>query len=90
MEEKEEKKVKKLSYEELENIANQCSMQANNLLARLEEANMFNIFKRLDFLFKVMENNEHFSIAFYSKCAKEIESLLTIKEEENLEEETKK
>jgi hypothetical protein len=37
----------KLSYEELENVA-------NNLYARLQQAEMSNMFKRLDYLFKVV------------------------------------
>ena len=47
---------KKMSYEQLENIAHQLSEQAKQLYTRLQEANMTNMFKRLDYLFKIVEN----------------------------------
>lgn len=53
---KESIKAEKMSYEQLENIAHQLSEQAKQLYAKLQEANMTNIFKRLDYLFKVIEN----------------------------------
>ena len=46
---------------------------------------MTNVFKRLDYLFKVVENASHFTKDFYSNCIKEIESIMTITEEENKE-----
>lgn len=73
---------KKLSYTELENIAHQLSDQAKQLYAKLQEANMGNMFKRLDYLFKVLENNFSFSEEFVKKCASEIEDLITVPEEE--------
>ena len=63
---------KKLSYEELENLA-------NTLYLRLQEADMSNMFKRLDYLFKVVENKPVFSAKFAKACVDEIEDLLTIK-----------
>ena len=48
---------KKLSYEELENVA-------NNLYARLQQAEMANMFKRLDYLFKVVKYSGAFTPAF--------------------------
>ena len=46
----------KMSYEQLENVAHQLSEQSRQLYAKLQEANMANMFKRLDYLFKVVEN----------------------------------
>ena len=42
---------------------------------------MQNLFKRLDFLFKVLETEHMFPLAFVQKCADEIKSILTIPEE---------
>lgn len=75
-------KQKKLSYEELENIANQLSNQAKTMYDQLQKANLENMFKRIDFLFKVVENQLAFDDTFIEKCTKEIESLLTLPEKE--------
>ena len=83
---KESIKNEKMSYEQLENIAHQLSEQAKQLYAKLQEANMTNIFKRLDYLFKVIENSHAFSREFTNKCVAEIEDLMTIPQtEENTE-----
>ena len=71
----------KMSYEQLENVAHQLSEQNRQLFAKLQELNMANMFKRLDYLFKVVENTGVFSIDFHTRCVEEIESLMTIPEE---------
>lgn len=72
----------KLSYEELENVARQLSEQSKNLYTKLQEANMFNTFKRLDYLFKAVEAAPVFNDNnFIEKCKKEIIELMTINEE---------
>lgn len=82
----------KMSYEQLENVAHQLSEQAKQLYAQLQAANMTNVFKRLDYLFKVVENGHVFSQEFLNKCVAEIEEHITIPEEveetENKENET--
>lgn len=90
----EENKVKnerpeKMSYEQLENVAHQLSEQNKQLYMKLQSVNMTNLFKRLDYLFKVVENSEKFSREFVDKCIKEIETSMTIPEEESKEEESK-
>lgn len=75
-------KTEKLSYEQLENVAHQLSEQNKQLYARLQEANMVNIFKRMEYLFKVIENGHAFSSEFVNKCVSEIEDLMTIPESE--------
>lgn len=77
-----EERPKKMSYEQLENIAHQLSEQAKTLYARLQEANMTNMFKRLDYLFKVVENAHAFNEEFVAKCVTEIEELMTVPENE--------
>lgn len=73
---------KKMSYEQLENIAHQLSNQVNQLYAKLQEANLTNMFKRLDYLFKVVENAHAFNEEFVAKCVAEIEDLMTVPETE--------
>ena len=72
------KQEKKLSYEELENIA-------NNLYVRLQQADMANMFKRLDYLFKVVENVDNFPQEFIKHCVEEIVNVMTISTEETEE-----
>lgn len=78
-------KPEKMSYEQLENVAHQLSEQAKHLYAKLQEANMANMFKRLDYLFKVVENAHAFSEEFVAKCVAEIEDLMTVPESEETE-----
>lgn len=90
----EENKVKnerpeKMSYEQLENVAHQLSEQNRQLYMKLQSANMTNLFKRLDYLFKVIENSDKFNKEFVNKCLTEIESSMTLPEEEGKEEESK-
>ena len=80
MEEKEIKK-EKLSYEELNNVCHQLSEQTRSLYKRLEEANLNNAFRRLDYLFAVLGEDKHFSSDFVKKCANEIVDILTIPEQ---------
>jgi hypothetical protein len=76
----EEIKNEKLTYEQLEQAAHQLSQQNKQLYGKLQEANMFNIFKRLDYLFKVVENASAFSSDFVVKCVEEIEGTITLPE----------
>lgn len=75
----EAKQEKKLSYEELESVA-------NNLYARLQQADMANMFKRLDYLFKIVENIDNFPQEFTKHCIEEIVNIMTIPTEEVKEE----
>ena len=72
---------KKMSYEELENVARQLSEQTRQLYTKLQEMNMVNMFKRLDYLFKVVEFPDMFNTEFVTNCTQEIQDLLTIPEE---------
>lgn len=83
MEKPEVKENEKMSYEQLENVAHQLSEQVRQLYAKLQEANLENMFKRLDYLFKVIENAHAFNAEFISKCASEIESLMTLPDPED-------
>ena len=72
----------KMSYEQLEGVAHQLSEQNRQLFAKLQELNIANVFKRLDYLFKVIENGHMFKQDFLEKCIAEVESLMTVPEQE--------
>ena len=76
----ENKEKKKLSYEDLENLCHQLSDQSQTLYRKLQEANMTNMFKRLDYLFAVVENRGAFPEDFVKKTIDEIVSSMTIPE----------
>lgn len=84
MEEKEikEGKSQKMTYEQLEAVAHQLSEQNRELYAKLQQLDMINIFKRLDYLFKIVENQTKFNKKFVDKSKEEIEALMTIPEKE--------
>ena len=87
---KPQERSEKMSYEQLENVAHQLSEQNRQLFAKMQELNMANMFKRLDYLFKVVENGHMFKQDFLEKCVAEIESIITIpKQEEESEVEDK-
>lgn len=79
MEEKKEKK--ELSYEELKTVAGQLSQQNQQLNAMLRQSNMANVFKRLDYLFKILELRSCFNSDFVIACSDEIVSMMTPAEE---------
>ena len=86
---KQEGELKKLSYSELENVCHQLSAQAQQLNAQnqqlraaLNEANLTNLYKRLDYLFEVINrDNVYLPISFKTKCAGEIEELMATPEQ---------
>lgn len=79
----------KMSYEQLEQVAAQLSEQLQQLYARLQQVELSNTFKRLEFLFKVIENIYAFDSDFTTKCVKEIEDIMTIPEEDKEEDNPK-
>lgn len=79
---------KKLTYEELENVAKQLSEQNRLFYQELQKREVQEVFTRLGFLFKVVEFANRFSSDFLKKCVSEIESLITIPEETTEEQPT--
>ena len=73
----EENKKKELSYEELKSVAGQLSQQNQQLNMMLQQANMTNMFKRMDYLFKVLELKDCFDSEFVITCSDEIKELMT-------------
>lgn len=82
----ETKEVKKLSYEELEKVAHELNNQCQTLYKELQNTNMLNTFKRLDYLFKVVENINEFPQEFAKYCIEEVVNIMTVPEEENTNE----
>lgn len=74
--------TKKLSYEELEQIAIELRKQCSQMYTELQMANMANAFKRLEFLFKVVKYEDMFPTDFARSCVKEIMDIMTVNTEE--------
>ena len=69
------KQPKKLSYEELQNVAGQLQQQNLQLRRALAESNYTNAFKRLDYLFKVLQYEDMFDDRdFVLTCVEEIQT----------------
>ena len=71
----------------MENIAQQLSNQNRELYMKVQELNAENMFKRLDYLFKVVENEIAFPPAFINNCVEEIQDMMTLPKEEKEEKE---
>lgn len=78
MEEKTTKNPEKVSYEELSEKYRQLAEQANIMYQKLMESNMTNAFRRLDYLFKVLENKEAFDADFVKTSSDEIMKMIAI------------
>lgn len=79
----EEKNTKEgtLSYDQLKEVAAQLQHENQQLRSTLIRVDYSNTFKRLDYLFKVLDNYVHFDDDFVASCIKEIQDMMTIKEE---------
>lgn len=89
-----------LTYDQLKSVCRQLSGQVNalndqnnRLKGMINEANLANLYKRLDYLFKVIgdeKDNPFLSDDFKNKCGKEIEFLMASpNDEEDTKEDTK-
>ena len=72
----------KPTYEQLENYAKQLSIQAQRMAKQINDYQAILDSKRMDYLFKVIENPISFEEDFVNECAKEIAMALTVQEEE--------
>ena len=83
-----EEKKEKMTYEQLENVAHQMSEQSRNLYAKnqqlakaLEESNMNNFFKKLDYLWAIIHSESvYITEEFKIKCGKEFMEMLSTEE----------
>lgn len=75
--------AQKLTYEQLNEACNQLFHQNQQLRGKLNEINTFNAFKRLDYLFKVVEFADTIKDAeFINSCIEEIKEAMVTKDEE--------
>lgn len=84
MEKQQNDNAKKFSYEELSNICSQLQSKCNQLIQQNLQLQQQQIFIRLDFLFKVLDKKEDFDANFVSTCKKEIVSLMSIEDKEEI------
>lgn len=88
-ENKENKEKKKLTYEQLNEIANQLMQENMKLKQKCQELYMADTIKRLEFLFKVVESTYPFDKEFRDTCANEIKELMTPVQEKEENKESK-
>lgn len=77
---------KKATYEELNNYCMQLFNQNKQLMAQLQQRDMLNLFKRLDYLFLVLKNKDCFTSDFVGDCVAEITNALSVPEDSDKEE----
>ena len=90
-----EPKAEKMSYEQLENVAHQMSEQSRNLYIqnqelgkKLEECNLQNFFRRLEYLWTIINSDtKYITEEFKIKCGNEFMEMMTVPEQK---EETEK
>ena len=72
------KQNQKLSYEQLEKVANDLNNNCNMLYRQLQQAqNTIAEFNEIGMLLDVIKQAEQFSPEFIDRCAKKIEELIT-------------
>ena len=76
----------KATYEQLENYVNQLSQQNMLLKKKLSEFAEVSFYKKMEFLFKVLENKDSFTEDFVNSCASEIMEAMNINANSNTEE----
>lgn len=54
-----------------------CGQLYQKLMKEIQARDMTNMFKRLDYLFAVVEHKDSFSSSFVANCVQEIETALT-------------
>lgn len=86
-ENKEVKESRVYTQEEVENIVRQINAsareQCENIVKKAQYLREQLMYRRLDYLFKVIENSGSFSMEFVKKCSNEIESALTVPESQD-------
>lgn len=73
-----------LDDKQLKELLTNVMNQNKQLIMQLQNEGLQNMFKRLDYLFRIVENsNKSFSDSFIEYCTNEIENMMTIQKEEN-------
>lgn len=69
----------KLTYEQLNEACGQLYQQNQNLMKQLQQANLTNMFRRLDYLFMVLKYSSTFNDEkFVNACVEEIKEAISI------------
>lgn len=76
-----DKQREPLTYNQLNDVCNQLWQQNQQLTKKCQELDNFNMFKRLDYLFKVLDYPTLFDKKFVSACTKEIKEAMVIPQE---------
>ena len=84
----ENKKKKTLTYEQLNEIANQLMQENMKLKQKCQELYMADTIKKLEFFFKVVESTYPFDKEFRDTCANEIKELMTLVQEKKEDKES--
>lgn len=74
--------VKEPTYEQLKEAVTRLQQDNGVLYAKLQQLGTTTIFKRLDYLFKVIENETSFEKNFVDKCVNEVVEIMTPAKEE--------
>lgn len=84
----EEKKAQKYTYEELNNICGQLYAQNQKLVQQLRQIDQVSMFKRMEYLLKIVELSDKINDAeFINYCIEDIKAGIILPEESK--EETK-
>ena len=76
--EQHQEESQKLTYEQLEQVANKLNSQCQVLYKDLQEArSIIQDFNDIGMLLSVLEKGEHFSDSFVTRCAMKIEEVIT-------------
>ena len=71
-------KNEKLSYEQLEQVANNLNRQCQQFYSQLQEANrIISGFNEIDMLLSILSKSEHFNEEFVNRCSAKIEEIVT-------------
>ncbi len=74
--------VQEPTYEQLKEAVTRLQQDNGVLYAKLQQLGTTTIFKRLDYLFKVIENETSFEKNFVDKCVNEVVEIMTPAKEE--------
>jgi len=73
---------RKATYEDLNNYCVQLLEQNKQLVAKIRQTDLSNLFKRLDYLFMVLGSKDCFDTEFVLQCADEIKRAMSVTPDE--------
>jgi hypothetical protein len=82
-------KQEKLSYDELNQVSQQLFQENKMLRTKVQELSVEAFYKRIEYMFKVVELASVFSKEFVERTIQEIETVMKAEEEQKAEEEKK-